>query len=83
MSDPKVIEEAKRTAIDMIDKMGAKGYFVVGVVCYKTGVPNSDAVRVACPAEFYEQNQPAVVRLLENALTILKAGADDRVIEPL
>lgn len=80
MSNPLEDEEF---FLDILRKMVARGFMPMGLVCYRTGVSDNEAVRVACPVDFYQSREmrPLVIRMLRNAATILEAGGDDRTVE--
>lgn len=83
MESPETIE-SRKLILKLMDAMGKKGFFFVGLVGYNLNAKSDkDIVRVGTSIDFYKDPKirPAVIRMLRNAATILEAGEGDANIE--
>lgn len=76
-------KETRELMVTLMDQLGKKGFFFVGLIAYRDGVSDNESVRVGCGLDFYAhpKMKPLVIRMLRNAATILEAGPGERVIE--
>lgn len=79
----KVQLETKQFIDDLMVQLARKGFFFVGLIAYKEGVTDNEAVKVGCSVDFYShpKMRPIVIRMLRNAATILEQGAGKADVE--
>lgn len=85
MESPETLE-TRKLILKLMDSMGKKGFFFVGLIGYKHGATSAaETVRVGTSIDFYKDPKikPAVIRMLRNAATILEAGEDAANVEVL
>lgn len=85
MDSPETLE-TRKLILKLMDSMGKKGFFFVGLIGYKLdATTDNEAVRVGTSIDFYKDPKikPAVIRMLRNAATILEAGDGEANVEVL
>ncbi len=82
MESPETLE-SRKLILKLMDEMGKKGFFFVGLIGYRVAERDVDCVRVGTTIDFLRDPKikPAVIRMLQNTITILEAEGKAQNIE--